>query len=584
MEEISAAMAVPFVLGNLIYEESVLTTHVEIAGFELITSKTSLLTEPASTKRPLVSISTGNDDYDCINLDSGATIVKLSPVEEFKKVRKDTARVIEDEIVLVSSDTSDLEGKSNTDSKIHMDVGKINGNIETVDGSILLETNTMSKDVRDLEKAVVNDESKEMTVDGSILLETNTMSKDVRDLEKVVVNDESKEIGSVKNLTNTMSKNVGDTEQVVVSHESKDIESDKNFSIARSEAPQGKKIRLCSENSFELGCVPLWGYQSICGKSSEMEDAVVALPRFLRFPSQMIMGGQSSNGMNQNPSHVTADFFGVYDGHGGFQVANYCRDRIHLALAEEVEIAKEDLLKGSFGSNWQQMWEKAFLSCFLKVNAEVGGAPIDNHGIADASEGYLEPVAPGAVGSTAVVAVVCPTHLIIANCGDSRAVLCRGKVALPLSVDHKPDREDERARIEALGGKVIQWMGFRVSGVLAMSRSIGDSYLEPYVIPDPEMMFVPRTKEDECLILASDGLWDVMTNEEACEVARKRILLWHKRNIGSNPPEQRGEGIDPAAQDAADYLSRLALHKGSRDNISVIVVDLKAQRKFKKKT
>lgn len=80
------------------------------------------------------------------------------------------------------------------------------------------------------------------------------------------------------------------------------------------------------------------------------------------------------------------------------------------------------------------------MSCFLKVNAEVGGAPLVNSGTADASEGFLEPVAPGAVGSTAVVAVVCPTHLIVANCGDSRAVLCRGKGALPLSVDHKVGR------------------------------------------------------------------------------------------------------------------------------------------------
>lgn len=293
MEELSAAMAVPFLLGNLIYEESVLTTHVEIAGFELITNTTSLLTEPTSTKRPLVSISTGSDGYDCINLDSGATVVKLSAaVEEFKKVRKDTERVIEDkivdEIVSVTSDATDLEGKSNKDSKVPVDVGKIDGNIVTVDGSILMETNTMSKDVRDLEKAAVNDESKK--------------------------------IGSVKNLTNTVSKNVGETEQAVVNKESKDIKSGKNCSIALNEAPQGKKIRICSENSFELNCVPLWGYQSTIGKSSEMEDAVVAMPRFLRIPSQMIMGGQSSNGMNQNPSHVTADFFGVYDGHGGFQV------------------------------------------------------------------------------------------------------------------------------------------------------------------------------------------------------------------------------------------------------------------------
>lgn len=123
--------------------------------------------------------------------------------------------------------------------------------------------------------------------------------------------------------------------------------------------------------------------------------------------------------------------------------------------------------------------------------------------------------------------------------------------------------------------------------------STGDRYLKPSIIPEPEVMFIPRARDDECLVLASDGLWDVMTNEEACELARKRILLWHKRNGGSSSsssslsqsvPVSRGEGVDPAAQSAAEYLSMLALEKGSDDNISVIVVDLKAQRKFKAKS
>lgn len=96
-------------------------------------------------------------------------------------------------------------------------------------------------------------------------------------------------------------------------------------------------------------------------------------------------------------------------------------------------------------------------------------------------------------------------------------------------------------------------------------------------------MNVPRARDDECLILASDGLWDVMTNEEVCEVARRRILLWHKKN-GITALAKRGAGVDPAAQEAAAYLSTLALQRGSRDNISVIVVDLKAQRKFKSKS
>jgi protein phosphatase 2C len=107
--------------------------------------------------------------------------------------------------------------------------------------------------------------------------------------------------------------------------------------------------------------------------------------------------------------------------------------------------------------------------------------------------------------------------------------------------------------------------------------------LKPWIIPEPEVMFLPRARDDECLILASDGLWDVMSNEEACEVARKRILVWHKKN-GIASLVERGTGVDPAAQAAADYLLMLALQKGSKDNISVIVVDLKAQRKFKSKS
>ncbi|XP_057538088.1 probable protein phosphatase 2C 6 [Amaranthus tricolor] len=172
---------------------------------------------------------------------------------------------------------------------------------------------------------------------------------------------------------------------------------------------------------------------------------------------------------------------------------------------------------------------------------------------------------------------------VLLNCGDSRAVLCRGKAPMPLSVDHKPDRKDEWDRIEAADGKVIQWNGYRVFGDLAMSRSIGDRYLKPWIIPDPEVTIVQRAKDDDCLILASDGLWDVLSNEEACDAARRRILLWHKKN-GANITPDRGNSVDLAAQAAADYLSKLALQKGSKDNITVIVVDLKPHRKLKTKT
>lgn len=97
---------------------------------------------------------------------------------------------------------------------------------------------------------------------------------------------------------------------------------------------------------------------------------------------------------------------------------------------EEVETTKAG--NGNGDSSCQELWEKAFSNCFLKVDAEVGGAPRGGNGSSS-----LPPVAPETVGSTAVVAIVCPTHIIVANCGDSRAVLCRGKLPVPLSVDHK---------------------------------------------------------------------------------------------------------------------------------------------------
>lgn len=99
---------------------------------------------------------------------------------------------------------------------------------------------------------------------------------------------------------------------------------------------------------------------------------------------------------------------------------------------------KEFLVNGSTQDARQVQWERVFNSCFLKVDDEVSGKvsrviiPVE-----DANVTNSEPVAPETVGSTAVVAVVCSSHIIVANSGDSRAVLYRGKEPVPLSVDHK---------------------------------------------------------------------------------------------------------------------------------------------------
>ncbi|TVT99014.1 hypothetical protein EJB05_55643 [Eragrostis curvula] len=345
--------------------------------------------------------------------------------------------------------------------------------------------------------------------------------------------------------------------------------------VASDTADSHRVAAAAARSVFAVDCVPRWGLESICGRRPEMEDAAVIVPTFFHVPLWMVAGDAAIDGLDRASFRLPAHFFGVYDGHGGVQVANYCRDRIHSVLVEELHRAEEAVQGTDLkGLESKKQWEKAFVDCFTRVDAEVGG---------NATTGS-QPVAPDTVGSTAVVAVVCSSHIIVANCGDSRAVLCRGKQPLALSMDHKPNREDEYARIEALGGKVIQWNGYRVLGVLAMSRSIGDRYLKPYIIPVPEVSVVARAKDDDCLILASDGLWDVMSNEEVCDAARKRILLWHKKNAEASSSAQRSDDVpDQAAQAAAEYLSKLALQKGSKDNITVVVVDLKLHRKLKSK-
>ncbi|KAK8545219.1 hypothetical protein V6N13_066509 [Hibiscus sabdariffa] len=292
-----------------------------------------------------------------------------------------------------------------------------------------------------------------------------------------------------------------------------------------------------------------WGFTSVIGRRSEMEDAIAVIPAFISRSCDHV-GGCMAPGSRTTDEVSPIHFFGVYDGHGGSQVAKFCAERMHGVIAEEWdrEVAET--------SGWQRRWEVAFSGSFERADGEVSTAA----------------VAPDTVGSTAVVVVLSACQIITSNCGDSRAVLCRGTETIPLTVDQKPDRQDELMRIESEGGKVINWNGARVFGVLAMSRAIGDRYLKPWIIPVPEVTFTTRTDEDECLILASDGLWDVMTNEEAGEVARRLLRRQRRRSLIAD------DGVS-AAQAVADSLTEIAIGRHSSDNISVIIVDLKSKRK-----
>ncbi|KAN0111366.1 protein serine/threonine phosphatase 2C [Russula decolorans] len=140
--------------------------------------------------------------------------------------------------------------------------------------------------------------------------------------------------------------------------------------------------------------------------------------------------------------------------------------------------------------------------------------------------------------------------LYIANAGDARGVLCRKGRALRLTYDHKGTDKQEAKRIMDSGGFV---MSGRVNGVLAVTRSLGDSSMKEFVVGAPYTTETDLTEDDEVLILACDGIWDVLDDETACQLIR----------------------TIPNPQDAAKKLVYEATQRYTNDNITVMVIRLK---------
>ncbi|KAM7522342.1 hypothetical protein LguiA_012244 [Lonicera macranthoides] len=317
---------------------------------------------------------------------------------------------------------------------------------------------------------------------------------------------------------------------------------------AFSEECESSDGKRASSESPDL--CPNYGLTSVCGRRRDMEDAVAVHPSFCARANEQI---------------ADLHYFGVYDGHGCSHVAMKCRDRLH-------ELVKEEMEKDDESSEWKNVMERSF----NRMDKEVIEV---KEGASSGPSCRCEHQAPAcyAVGSAAVVSVLTPDKIIVANCGDSRAVLCRSGKAIPLSVDHKPDRPDELKRIEAEGGRVIYWDCARVLGVLALSRAIGDIYLKPYVSCEPEVTITDRTDEDECLILASDGLWDVVSNETVCGVAR----MWPKgKTPAGRGSESSVDSVKNLEYDASMLLTKLAMSRRSSDNISVVVIDLRKEKEI----
>ena len=208
-------------------------------------------------------------------------------------------------------------------------------------------------------------------------------------------------------------------------------------------------------------------------------------------------------------------FFGVFDGHAGPKVSQFCAQNMLECI---LDCLKKKKKKEGEEYSCDQV-KQAILEGFLALDEKLKEQPIWAKG-----EDHS--------GTTAIVVMVSPTHIVWGNCGDSRGLLCRnGKVHFA-TVDHKPYNVEEKSRIEKAGGTVMMQ---RVNGSLAVSRALGDfdykrsldlKATEQLVSPEPEVTAFERVQdEDEFLLLACDGIYDVMSNEDVIKYVRHRLEL-----------------------------------------------------------
>mmetsp|Transcript_45408 Transcript_45408/g.114290 ORF Transcript_45408/g.114290 Transcript_45408/m.114290 type:complete len:709 (+) Transcript_45408:113-2239(+) len=202
--------------------------------------------------------------------------------------------------------------------------------------------------------------------------------------------------------------------------------------------------------------------------------------------------------------HAPILFAAVYDGHGGAKCAEFALEELSGHLFCQEDFTPQGVLDGA-------MVKKCMEASYLHVEEEWKKL---------ARSGPLQD------GTTAVTVALVNNQLVCGNVGDSRAVMSRSGEAVRLSVDHKPYLEEEKDRIHASGGTVYNWGRgvYRVDNNLAVSRSLGDIELKepkelvsavPYVYQDS------LTPDDQFLILASDGLWDVKSDQEAVKIVVK---------------------------------------------------------------
>lgn len=199
----------------------------------------------------------------------------------------------------------------------------------------------------------------------------------------------------------------------------------------------------------------------------------------------------------------------VFDGHGGAEVSTYLQTNMKKTVLEH--LIYQDTMESFIDV------PKVLFDAFQTIVAAIPRQISEQ------------------TGSTAVVMLKKNNKIWLANAGDSRAIMNNGYGSVQLTQDHKPSRHDEYTRIISLGGKVNKSSPedvYRVNGMLAVSRAIGDFALAPHVTWKPEIHAYTLTNRNHYILLATDGVWDVLENDEVVNIINDSIIDADWKNIG----------------------------------------------------
>ncbi|XP_010927338.2 probable protein phosphatase 2C 27 isoform X1 [Elaeis guineensis] len=228
----------------------------------------------------------------------------------------------------------------------------------------------------------------------------------------------------------------------------------------------------------------------------------------------------------------TVSFYGVFDGHGGKGAAHFVRDNLPRVIVEDAEFPIE--------------LERVVTRSFMQTDTQFAKICAVQSTLSS--------------GTTALTAMIFGRSLLVANAGDCRAVLSRLGLAVEMSKDHRPCCIKERNRVESLGGYIDD--GY-LNGQLAVTRALGDWHLEGMkgigerggpLSAEPELRMITLTKDDEFLIIGSDGIWDVFSNQNAVDFARRRL--------------QEHNDVKLCCKELVEE----AIRRGAMDNLTAVMV------------